>query len=365
MPKLKIRPRPAKSRPEVVTGSFGLHYEEVVQRRPLLVVLLAVGLVFFAVIIPVAIYHSFASGDFFAAETESGTLSSASLVTKVSDATASGGSYIAFKLPSCPSGQQGTWPNCTPIPQTCPAGQQGTPPNCTTPPVAACTSIAVPAYFYPPSYWAQATSGTPAVKILILDPTTTGAGTSKDPNYATVAANAKAAGIHVLGYADSAYGARSMSELKTEADHYKSWYGVTDMFIDEESPDAADLPYYQQIADYVHATNGAIIMFNPGDIPNEGYAKIADIVAVFENTYTAWQSFKPPAWFSKYPASRFYAIVYNVPNATNMATVLDLARQRSMGYTYATNDNLPNPWDTLPPYWQQEVDNIKQACAGT
>jgi hypothetical protein len=246
MPKLKIRPRPAKSRPEVVTGSFGLHYEEVVQRRPLLVVLLAVGLVFFAVIIPVAIYHSFASGDFFAAETESGTLSSASLVTKVTDATASGGSYIAFKLPSCPSGQQGTWPNCTPIPQTCPAGQQGTPPNCTTPPVAACTSIAVPAYFYPPSYWAQATSGTPAVKILILDPTTTGAGTSKDPNYATVAANAKAVGIHVLGYADSAYGARPMSELKTEADHYKSWYGVTDMFIDEESPDAADLPYYVQ-----------------------------------------------------------------------------------------------------------------------
>ena len=29
------------------------------------------------------------------------------------------------------------------------------------------------------------------------------------------------------------------------------------------------------------------------------------------------------------------------------------------GYIYITNDQLPNPWDTLPSYWAQEVSLIE------
>jgi hypothetical protein len=28
-------------------------------------------------------------------------------------------------------------------------------------------------------------------------------------------------------------------------------------------------------------------------------------------------------------------------------------------YVFLTNDRLPNPYDTLPPYWNQEVSAIK------
>jgi hypothetical protein len=106
---------------------------------PLQMGLLAVALVVLAAVVPVAIYRSFASGDFFGTESETGTLSSTTLITKTTDSTASGGSYIKFNLPPCPSGQQGTFPNCTTPPATCPPGQVGTPPNCTVSPPPATT----------------------------------------------------------------------------------------------------------------------------------------------------------------------------------------------------------------------------------
>lgn len=36
---------------------------------------------------------------------------------------------------------------------------------------------------------------------------------------------------------------------------------------------------------------------------------------------------------------------------------MDLAKKRNAGYVYVTNDDLPNPWDTLPPsgYWEDEL----------
>jgi hypothetical protein len=121
-----------KHHPEVVTGSFDLHYEELVNRnRHMIIAVFAIGLVILAAVVPFAVFHSLAGGDFFGAEVETGTLSSTTLITKTTDTTASGNSYITFKLPACPSGQTGTFPNCTTTPPTCPAGTTGTPPNCT------------------------------------------------------------------------------------------------------------------------------------------------------------------------------------------------------------------------------------------
>jgi len=45
-----------------------------------------------------------------------------------------------------------------------------------------------------------------------------------------------------------------------------------------------------------------------------------------------------------------------------MTQAIAWSKQRHAGWVYVTNDNLPNPWDTLPsdPYWSNELNAINQ-----
>ena len=51
-----------------------------------------------------------------------------------------------------------------------------------------------------------------------------------------------------------------------------------------------------------------------------------------------------------------------------MKSTLDRAVKSQFGYIYITNDstdtNNRNPWDTLPEYWQAEVNYIHQINIG-
>jgi hypothetical protein len=35
--------------------------------------------------------------------------------------------------------------------------------------------------------------------------------------------------------------------------------------------------------------------------------------------------------------------------------VCELSALRNAGYLYVTDDVLPNPWDSLPPYWDRQA----------
>ncbi len=102
MPTLRrgYKRRAEKHKPEVVTGSFELHYEDVVNRnRFALVALFASGLVLIAAFIPSAVYHSVAERDQVSVEAENGIVINPELVERVNgDMTASEDGYIEFKL---------------------------------------------------------------------------------------------------------------------------------------------------------------------------------------------------------------------------------------------------------------------------
>lgn len=233
-----------------------------------------------------------------------------------------------------------------------------------TPPPTACQNVTIPAYFYPPSYWAQATAGAPTVSHMILNPAS-GPGATKDPNYATVVSAAQAKGIKVLGYVATTYGVRDMNVVKAEIDQYKNFYNVKDIFLDETSSQAAQLTYYQSLATYIHGTAGSTVMLNPGTIPDEGYMNIGDIVTIFESDYNAYLAWQPPTWVNNYPASKYYHIVYANPDSATMANAVNLSRNRNAGNIYVTSDILPNPWDTLPSYFSEELVQASQSCSDT
>jgi len=140
-------------------------------------------------------------------------------------------------------------------------------------------------------------------------------------------------------------------------------YGVTNIFFDDVSAAAAQETYYQTLSAYVHQqAAGSLTMLNPGTVPDQSYINAGDILAIFEGDYSTYQSTTFPAWVKSYAASHFFHIIYNV-TAGEMPGVLTKAEQNNAGYVYATDDILPNPYDTVPSYLPSEASTAHSNCS--
>ena len=141
----------------------------------------------------------------------------------------------------------------------------------------------------------------------------------------------------------------SIATAEANISLWKSFYNVTNIFLDEASSTAAQESYYQTLTAYVHQqTTGSLTILNAGDVPDQSYMNAGDIIVTFEGTYSTYQATTFPSWLSSYPAGRFYNIVYDVPTVANMTSVLSQAAKDDVQYIYATNQNLPNPYGALP-----------------
>ncbi|MGC1376073.1 MAG: spherulation-specific family 4 protein [Anaerolineales bacterium] len=222
--------------------------------------------------------------------------------------------------------------------------------------------LAIPSYFDPPNaLWTRLENGAPTVGLAIINPNS-GPGANRDPNYAAEVQRMRAKGIIVLGYVDTAYSARAAAAVKSDVNRYYVWYGVSGIFFDEASNDCTKKSYYQALYSYVKAKNAtAKVVINPGTNTPECYITTADIIINFESAYSAYLAWKPSGWEVKYPASRFWHLVYATPQAS-LANAITLSKNRHAGWVYVTPDTLNNPWDTLPPgaYWAAELNLAKQ-----
>ncbi len=226
-----------------------------------------------------------------------------------------------------------------------------------------CRQLVVPAYFYSSSIWTQAADSKPAPSNIILDISGVGAGNALDPHFQSVVAQAKAAGVTVLGYISTVDGQRPASEVEAEVRNYRAWYGVTDIFLDRVSGTAAQLGYYQQLADYIHHYDaGSSVWLNPGDYPDQDYMSVGDVVMVFEGTYTQYLNLQVPSWTYQYPASKFAHTIYATPSSS-LTNVFKLATSRRGGHVYVTDGAGANPYGGLPSYWSYEDSVASAGCA--
>ena len=223
-----------------------------------------------------------------------------------------------------------------------------------------CQKMFIPAYFYPGPLWDQAIAGAPIVEVMIMNPAS-GPGSSQDPNYVNAVNDAQAAGIKVIGYVHTSYGARDANIVKSEVDLYKLWYGVDGIFFDEVSTSASDLAYYTDLSDYTKATAGTYVALNPGTIPDEGYMSIGDAVNIFEGTDATYKNWDPPSWVDIH-ADKVVNLVHATSSNKKMKNAIKKSKERNSTRVYVTNDALPNPWDTLPSYWNQELSEINKDC---
>jgi len=226
---------------------------------------------------------------------------------------------------------------------------------------AGAQSMAVPAYFYPGSYWTQMDQSSSRLAIAVMNPNS-GPGNSPDPNYVSAVHAAQAAGITVVGYVYTNYGSRSLSAVESDVTSYYTWYGVNGIFFDQASTSCDYSSYYAALNSFVKAKGGtARTILNPGTQTSQCYVPDADILLTFEGSDRTYvNSYSAPSWVAQYSASHFWHIVYATPSASAMTQAVSMSKQRRAGYVYVTPDTLPNPYDTLPTglYWNGELSGI-------
>ncbi|DBB13507.1 TPA: hypothetical protein ACH3X3_000555 [Trebouxia sp. C0006] len=222
--------------------------------------------------------------------------------------------------------------------------------------------IIAPTYFWPgatgvPDGWSRVILAATYVSTVLLNPDS-GPGQQQLQEFVDITRQSQAAGLKVLGYVDSSYGSRAISDVLSDIDTYSSWYQVDGFFIDDMYIlDDAQVDYYQEIHDAVKNSslyaNESVaqtqLIFNPGapDVP-EAYLALADIFVTFEGSATSYQTFQPAAYTNNYTASRFWHIVYDCnSNATINATLQQFTNQTAE-YLYMTDLGLPNPYNNLP-----------------
>jgi Spherulation-specific family 4/Carbohydrate binding module (family 6) len=250
---------------------------------------------------------------------------------------------------------------------TGPGGSSSASTTVTVTPAAAkvCQSVAVPAYFYPSGgggLWSSALSAEPGVGIMVAN-VDNGPGTALDTDYSSAISNARAAGVQVFGYVYTGYASRSLASVEADISTWKTLYGVTSIFLDEAATGSSSLSYYEALTNYVHQEGlGSLTIVNFGTTPSQSDMSAGDILITFEGDYVTYLGTQFPSWVNSYSPSRFYNIVYDVPDQPSMMNVMTDAANNHVGYIYATNDNLPNPYDTLPSYLDGEASQAHSGC---
>lgn len=230
---------------------------------------------------------------------------------------------------------------------------------------ASAQSTIIPAYNYPMTwqnpipYWDDiTTAGGSKVPIVIVNPSN-GPGTSVNADYQTQMSRNKQAGIKNIGYISTNYQNRPFSQIVTDIDNYYDLYGpaaVDGIFLDEvQATDPARLCDYSKAYNYIKSTYpGAIVISNPGVHISDSNAPYADIWLTSETDYATYSSSYTPATsaFETNPANsnRIMHIVHGT-SSTQYSNALNLAQSRNAGWTYVTDDLLPNPYDTLATYF--------------
>jgi tRNA A-37 threonylcarbamoyl transferase component Bud32 len=228
--------------------------------------------------------------------------------------------------------------------------------------------LLVPAYFYPAgagsAEWRRLLKAPdPAAVVIIVNPDS-GPGKAADPNYARVIDRARDKGFTLIGYVSTKYAERPLAEVKADVDRWVNHYpGVQGIFFDEQASGADRVDYYAAL--YEHARKErdlTLVVNNPGTSCAEEYLArpAADVVCLVEST-KEFGLFKPPGWAADYLASRFDATLYKITDLGRMRRYVRAMAEKRVGYCYLTDKGLPNPWDRLPGYWEEELAAVREA----
>ncbi|MEV0635763.1 spherulation-specific family 4 protein [Streptomyces sp. NPDC050619] len=208
------------------------------------------------------------------------------------------------------------------------------------------STLLVPYYEHPsvrPAEWEAIIAAAPRLYGVVLNPAS-GPGDRPDRAFAEVAARLRAAGVRVLGYADTDYGRRPHTQVVRDLARHRHWYGTDGAFLDQVTAGAEDFTHYQRLAVAAWGTGCGTLVLNHGTPPHPSYARIADVLVTFEGTWASYCRLRPERWPDG-TGVRLCHLVHGVPPGVDPA---GLARARGATVHCAVPGVGDHPWGTLP-----------------
>ncbi|MCA9178407.1 MAG: helix-turn-helix domain-containing protein [Planctomycetales bacterium] len=226
--------------------------------------------------------------------------------------------------------------------------------------------LLVPAYFYPGGetqrYWDGLFQAARRCDLTVIVNPHNGPGDKVDPNYTNVIQRGKSAGIKMVGYISTKYGERALTQSLRDigkwANHYPEIDGI---FVDEQAKEVEKVDYYKDLFDAARGRMGSpFIVSNPGTICAEEYFTIAkaDVLCLHEESI-GFDNYVAPAWTSNYSPEQFAVLSWGRKDPSEAKAFPQRCMANSAAWLYLTDDVKPNPWDTLPPFWNVLVSAVE------
>lgn len=233
------------------------------------------------------------------------------------------------------------------------------------------TGLLIPGYVYPNNPYSDAAflnlldimrryHDVPV--IYVINPGS-GPGTVLDGNYAAAIRVLRGAGAAVIGYVSTVYAGRDPALVRADVDTWVSMYAdtpVDGIFFDEMPWDLgtgnSNITLYQSYCSYVHGKGLQIVVGNPGTVEQGKWyladPPTADIIVTWENSAypnegDLYLNFSPDGHVD-YTWKRNSVMVYGQQFNAAKFTMM----RKHVKWLWATDDVLPNPYDTFPPYME-------------
>jgi hypothetical protein len=216
----------------------------------------------------------------------------------------------------------------------------------------------VPLYSYPnATAWSDIVKAKQAhhnVEVVAIVNPDNGPGAQVDATFTSGIAQLVAASIVPIGYVSTNYTQRGESTVNADTDKWHALYpAVQGIFFDEQSIENGDEAFYSAVAAHARQQGLPLSVGNPGTgVPNS-FIGTVDVMLAYESAGTPTLNS-----LQKYAANREHFGI--IPYATALDASFVQAAAHSVRYVYLTDDDLPNPWDSLPSYFDDLLAALAQ-----
>ncbi|MBD3798024.1 MAG: spherulation-specific family 4 protein [Campylobacterales bacterium] len=169
-----------------------------------------------------------------------------------------------------------------------------------------------------------------------------------------------AANIQVVGYVYTQYANRDTQTVIDDIQAWSDFYkveGVSGIFFDEVSTNAADLPHYTNLSNEARARGLDFVILNPGITTDQAYidSGIADVVVSYENSNRGLLENPPSSYNEPTSSTQLSLLIYEMEDNTT-DDLIAFAREHQFAYIYFTDDGFDgNPWDSLSTYFEEQI----------
>jgi len=222
--------------------------------------------------------------------------------------------------------------------------------------------LMVPLYTYPGSSWDSVASGASLVPTVAIINPDSGPGNGPDSSYNSYMAKLNAAGVEMIGYVHTSYGARAIADVKADIDQYASEFPLlVGIFLDEAAATASEVAYYQELYTYIMSFPGwTYDVINPGTVPTSGYESVATQIVSFEDTGSKFSASANPSFASCSNKNQYVMISYAATSASSMQAEISAAKSKGYyGWVYVTDGAAGgSTYNSLTSYYATEAAYI-------